>query len=136
MLQWAIHIAYGSLGISMLLAVYRVCVGPTVLDRAVAFDTFSSNLIGLICIMAIQTQDSVHFDLSIMISLLPFMVNIVVAKFVVKGVIIDRDPDSALLIIGAVLMFAGSFGLARFPDFFHRIHAAGIPGTLGAVPRC
>jgi monovalent cation/proton antiporter, MnhG/PhaG subunit len=38
---------------------------------------------------------------------------------------------SALLILGAVLMFAGSFGLVRFPDFFHRIHAAGIPGTLG-----
>lgn len=38
---------------------------------------------------------------------------------------------SALLVLGALLMFAGSFGLVRFPDFFHRIHAAGIPGTLG-----
>lgn len=38
---------------------------------------------------------------------------------------------SILLITGAGLMFAGSFGLFRFPDFFHRIHAAGIPGTLG-----
>ncbi|HLS91263.1 MAG TPA: monovalent cation/H+ antiporter complex subunit F [Limnochordia bacterium] len=93
MLQWAIYIAYGLLGVSMLLATYRVLVGPTVLDRTVAFDTFSSNLIGLICIMAIQTKDLVHFDLSIMISLLPFMVSVVVAKFVVKGVIIDRDPD-------------------------------------------
>lgn len=38
---------------------------------------------------------------------------------------------SLLLLTGAGLMFAGSLGVARFPDFFHRIHAAGIPGTLG-----
>lgn len=93
MLEWAIHIAYALLGVAMLLAVYRICVGPSVLDRTAAFDTFTSNLIGLICIMAIQTKDSVHFDLSIMISLLPFMVTVVVAKFVVKGVIIDRDRN-------------------------------------------
>lgn len=93
MLQWAIYIAYGLLGLAMLMSVYRVCVGPTVLDRTAAFDTFTSNLIGLICVMAIQTKDSVHFDLSIMISILPFMVTVVVAKYVVKGVIIDRDSD-------------------------------------------
>ena len=28
-------------------------------------------------------------------------------------------------------MFAGSFGIARFPDFFYRLHSGGIPGTLG-----
>lgn len=93
MLQWAIYLSFGLLGVSLLLSSYRVFVGPTVLDRTAAFDTFSNNLIGLIAVMAVQTKDSVHFDLSIMISLLPFMVSVVVAKFVVKGVIIDRDPD-------------------------------------------
>lgn len=93
MLEWAIYLSYGLLGISLLLCGYRVFVGPTVLDRTAAFDTFSNNLIGLIAVMAIQTKDSVHFDLSIMISLLPFMVSVVVAKFVVKGVVIDRDAD-------------------------------------------
>ena len=93
MLQWAIYLSFGLLGVSLLLSSYRVFVGPTVLDRTATFDTFSNNLIGLIAVMAVQTKDSVHFDLSIMISLLPFMVSVVVAKFVVKGVIIDRDPD-------------------------------------------
>lgn len=38
---------------------------------------------------------------------------------------------SLLLVTGAVIMFAGSFGIARFPDFFYRLHAGGIPGTMG-----
>lgn len=92
-LEWAIRITVGLLGLALLLSGYRVLAGPTVLDRTAAFDTFSSNLIGLIAVMAIQTKDTVNFDLSVMISLLPFMVSVVVAKFVVKGVIIDRDSD-------------------------------------------
>ena len=92
-LEWAIRLTLALLGLALLLSGYRLFVGPTVLDRTAAFDTFSSNLIGLIAVMAIRAKETVNFDLSIMISLLPFMVSVVVAKFVVKGVIIDRDSD-------------------------------------------
>lgn len=30
-------------------------------------------------------------------------------------------------------MAIGSFGIARFPDFFGRVHSAGVPATLGVA---
>ena len=37
-----------------------------------------------------------------------------------------------LIGFGALFVFAGSLGLIRFPDFYTRIHAAGITDTLGS----
>lgn len=46
------------------------------------------------------------------------------------------DPASAigaaLLLAGILLTFVGALGLLRFPDFYTRLHAAGITDTLGA----
>ena len=38
----------------------------------------------------------------------------------------------ALLMSGAVFLFVGGIGILRLPDFYCRIHAAGLTDTLGA----
>ena len=38
----------------------------------------------------------------------------------------------ALIVIGSVFSVVGAFGLLRLPDFYTRLHAAGITDTLGA----
>lgn len=38
---------------------------------------------------------------------------------------------SVLVVLGALLVCAGSFGVARFKDYFERVHSAGLPATLG-----
>lgn len=38
----------------------------------------------------------------------------------------------ALMIAGGVAVVSGAIGLVRFPDFFSRIHAAGVTDTGGA----
>jgi multicomponent Na+:H+ antiporter subunit G len=40
--------------------------------------------------------------------------------------------SSALLATGAIFVISGGVGLLRFPDFYTRIHAAGIADTAGA----
>ncbi|MFT7246647.1 MAG: multicomponent Na+:H+ antiporter subunit G [Candidatus Azotimanducaceae bacterium] len=37
-----------------------------------------------------------------------------------------------LLLAGCFFCFAGGVGVMRFPDFFTRMHAAGVSDTLGA----
>lgn len=37
-----------------------------------------------------------------------------------------------LFALGSVLVFAGALGLVRFPDFYTRLHAAGVTDTMGA----
>ncbi|MBM3617899.1 MAG: monovalent cation/H(+) antiporter subunit G [Alphaproteobacteria bacterium] len=37
----------------------------------------------------------------------------------------------ALILAGAFFVFTGAMGLVRFPDFFTRLHAAGVVDSLG-----
>lgn len=37
-----------------------------------------------------------------------------------------------LLVVGALFCVIGGLGLLRFPDFYSRLHGAGITDTLGA----
>lgn len=37
-----------------------------------------------------------------------------------------------LLVVGGLFVVIGNIGLLRFPDFYTRLHAAGITDTLGA----
>lgn len=44
-----------------------------------------------------------------------------------------RDIVSwALMIAGGIAVVSGAIGLVRFPDFFSRLHAAGVTDTGGA----
>lgn len=40
--------------------------------------------------------------------------------------------SAGLLAAGSIFVIIGAFGLIRFPDFYTRLHAAGITDTLGA----
>lgn len=38
----------------------------------------------------------------------------------------------ALFALGSLLVLAGALGILRFPDFYTRLHAAGVTDTMGA----
>jgi len=40
--------------------------------------------------------------------------------------------SAALMLTGAVFVIAGAIGVIRLPDFYTRLHAAGVTDTLGA----
>ncbi len=78
-----------SLSIFMLL--YRVIVGPTNPDRAVALDTIGNNMMALAGLLAIYLSTTNFNDIILLIGILLFIGTISLAKFLEKGVIIDRD---------------------------------------------
>ena len=41
--------------------------------------------------------------------------------------------SAALILVGAIFLWTAAIGVVRFPDFFSRLHAAGIGDTLGAL---
>ena len=41
--------------------------------------------------------------------------------------------SASLVIGGALLCVTGAIGVQRFPDFYSRIHAAGVTDTLGSA---
>ena len=78
---------------SLILLLYRAVTGPTNPDRAVALDAIGINLMaltGLLSILLVTTQLN---DVILLIGILLFIGTIALAKFLEKGVIIDRDVD-------------------------------------------
>ncbi|WP_407269518.1 monovalent cation/H+ antiporter complex subunit F [Radiobacillus sp. PE A8.2] len=81
------------LSISLLILLYRIIVGPTNPDRAMALDVAGINLMAVAGMVAILLVTTKLNDVILLIGILLFIGTIAVAKFLEKGVIIDRDVD-------------------------------------------
>jgi multicomponent Na+:H+ antiporter subunit F len=82
-----------TISFSLLLLLYRVVKGPTNPDRAVALDAIGANLMALAGLIAIVLVTTKFNDVILLIGILLFIGTIAIAKFLEKGVIIDRDMD-------------------------------------------
>lgn len=93
MIGWVTTLALVVLTFSMLLALYRLIVGPTVADRAVALDGVTVHAVAAIVVYSIRVKSLDFLDSALVIAILSFLATVVIAKFIVKGVIIDRERD-------------------------------------------
>jgi len=50
----------------------------------------------------------------------------------VNGALVAEVLSWAFIVTGSVFVLIGGIGLIRLPDFYTRIHAAGITDTMGA----
>ncbi|GAA0432168.1 MAG: Na(+)/H(+) antiporter subunit F1 [Bacillota bacterium] len=92
-LHVVVIICFIGIAISLALLLYRVIAGPTQPDRAVALDTIGINLMGLAGLMAIFIVTTKLNDVILLIGILAFLGTLAIAKYLEKGVIIDRDLD-------------------------------------------
>ena len=67
------------------LCLYRIVVGPHAADRAVAFDTLSSVVIGMICILCIRFASTVFFDAVWILTLVGFLGSSAIARYLARG---------------------------------------------------
>ncbi|UOQ86094.1 Na(+)/H(+) antiporter subunit F1 [Gracilibacillus salinarum] len=79
--------------ISIALLLFRVIKGPTNPDRAVALDAIGVNLMGMAGLSAILLVTTRLNDVILLIGILLFVGTVGLAKYLEKGVIIDRDDD-------------------------------------------
>ncbi|WP_188206233.1 Na(+)/H(+) antiporter subunit F1 [Alkalibacillus aidingensis] len=90
MLELVLPICFIVVAISIVILVYRVIVGPTNPDRAVALDSIGINMMALVGLQAINLGTDKLNDVVLLIGILLFIGTIAIAKFLEKGVIIDR----------------------------------------------
>ncbi|WP_226036975.1 Na(+)/H(+) antiporter subunit F1 [Aquibacillus saliphilus] len=81
------------IAISIIFLLYRIIKGPTNPDRAVALDAIGLNLMALAGLAAILLVTTNLNDVILLIGILLFIGTIAIAKYLEKGVIIDRDFD-------------------------------------------
>ncbi|GEN51989.1 MULTISPECIES: Na(+)/H(+) antiporter subunit F1 [Halobacillus] len=92
-IQISATIAVVAVAISVILLLYRAILGPTNPDRAVALDIIGINLMALAGLIAVLLVTTRFNDVVLLIGILLFIGTVALAKFLEKGVIIERDVD-------------------------------------------
>jgi multicomponent K+:H+ antiporter subunit F len=78
-----------ALALSAAMCLWRLLRGPSLPDRALALDTLAVNVIGLITVLCIRDNTVAYFDAVLVIAVLGFLGTVAVAKYLLKGDIID-----------------------------------------------
>lgn len=89
MIQVACVIAFGLLVASLLLASYRLAIGPGVLDRVLALDTLVVNTIALIIAMGIWFTTSMYFEMALLFAVFGFLTTVAFCKYLLRGNVIE-----------------------------------------------
>ena len=88
-LSWSLLIAQILLGLAMAIAAFRIVRGPRAQDRIVSLDALYVNAMLLLLVFGIRTQSTLYFEAALVISLLGFIATLALAKFVMRGEIIE-----------------------------------------------
>jgi multicomponent K+:H+ antiporter subunit F len=88
-LSWSLLTAQILLGLAMAIAAFRMVRGPRAQDRIVSLDALYVNAMLLLLVFGIRTQSTLYFESALVISLLGFIATLALAKFVMRGEIIE-----------------------------------------------
>lgn len=87
-----LDIALGIIGVSVMLCFYRIIMGPSIADRAVASDALGTCVMAAISIYSLKINTLQYLSAVLIIAILGFMSLVVIAKFIGGGGdVIDRD---------------------------------------------
>ncbi|GGA72727.1 Na(+)/H(+) antiporter subunit F1 [Ornithinibacillus halotolerans] len=78
------------LTIAILFNIYRLIKGPSSADRVQALDAIGINLIAGIAIFSVYLDTHAFFELILLIGILSFIGTIAFARFLERGVVIER----------------------------------------------
>ena len=89
MIHVALDIAFGSIGLAMLLALWRLVRGPDLPDRILALDTMYINAVAFIVLLGVRTGSAVYFEAALLIALFGFVATVALARFLARGDVMD-----------------------------------------------
>lgn len=74
---------------AMILALIRLLIGPSAQDRVLAFDTLYLNGMLTLLMLGIRSGSPVYFDMALLIALFGFIGTTALAKFLLRGEVIE-----------------------------------------------
>lgn len=86
---YSVWFALACVAIAMLNATIRLLRGPAAPDRILAFDSLYTNSLLLLLLFGIRSQLTTFFDLALLIALFGFVGTVALAKFLLRGEVIE-----------------------------------------------
>lgn len=93
--QWLISVSLLNLGVSLLVAFFRLVKGPSMPDRVVALDLIGILVAAFIAAYCMSVEQDVYLDVAITITLLAFVSTVAFARYVQK-VGQERSPERGI----------------------------------------
>jgi multicomponent K+:H+ antiporter subunit F len=89
LLPWATSFALIVIALAIVLAAIRLLRGPAAEDRVLALDTLYVNSMIMALMLGIQLGSRFYFDIALLIALLGFVGSAAMAKFLLRGEVIE-----------------------------------------------
>jgi len=89
LLSWALLFALGCLTLAIMFALVRMILGPRAEDRVLAFDCLYLNTMLVILTLGLLYRSSSYFEAALLIALFGFVGSSAMAKFLLRGEIIE-----------------------------------------------
>ncbi len=88
-LTYALYIAFGAVGLTMVLSLVRLLKGPYLGDRVLALDTIAINAVALIVLYGIAHETQMYFEGALLIAMLGFVSTVAFARFLLRRDVIE-----------------------------------------------
>jgi multicomponent K+:H+ antiporter subunit F len=88
-LTWSLSAAQVLLALAIGCAAVRILWGPRAQDRVVGLDALYVNAMLLLLLFGIRSGSTLYFEAALMISLLGFVGTVALAKFLMRGEVIE-----------------------------------------------
>ena len=89
LLEWSVFLAPAMLALAMGCAAWRTLRGPRAQDRVLGLDTLYVNAAMLLLVFGIRTGSVLYFEAALIIALLGFVATAALAKFLMRGEVIE-----------------------------------------------
>jgi multicomponent K+:H+ antiporter subunit F len=89
LMEIALAITFVTLALAQVFSMVRLVLGPTSGDRILALDTMVINSLGLVIVIGIQQGVQIYFEVALLIAMLGFVSTVAMARFILRGDIIE-----------------------------------------------
>ena len=89
LLEFAVTFASFCFALAILFAALRLFKGPAAQDRVLALDVMYVNGMLLLLVLGIRSLSSAYFDMALLIALFGFVSTVALAKFLLRGEVIE-----------------------------------------------
>lgn len=89
MISYALAFGFVAVSAALLMNLYRLVSGPTVMDRVLAVDTMVINMIALIILYGIRESTTLYFESALLMAMFSFISTVAYCRFVLRGDVIE-----------------------------------------------
>lgn len=89
MIEYALAFGFVAVSAALLMNLWRLASGPTVMDRVVAVDTMVINIIALIILYGIWVQTTLYFESALLLAMFSFISTVACCRFLLRGDVIE-----------------------------------------------